>query len=64
MQQVVCVINFKHTTFFFPLREENIPEVTPIVTKSAFSILMSNDRVLPGKLSEPKTILTFYSTPS
>ena len=29
-------------------------EVTPVVNKNAFSILMNNDRVLPDKLREPK----------
>ena len=45
---------FKAYNVFFLLREENIQEVTPVVTKNAFSILMNNDRVLPDKLSEPK----------
>ena len=32
---------FKAYNVFFLLREENIQEVTPVVTKNAFSILMS-----------------------
>ena len=54
MHQFACVINLKHTSFFFLLHEENIQEVTSVVTKNAFSILMNNDRVLPDKLSKPK----------
>ena len=36
---------FKAYNVFFLPREENIQEVTPVVTKNAFSILMNNDRV-------------------
>ena len=45
---------FKAYNVFFLLREENIQEVTPAVTKNVFSILTNNDRVLPDKLSIPK----------
>ena len=45
---------FKAYNVFFHLREEIIQEVTPVVTKNAFSILMNNKRVLPDKLSKPK----------
>ena len=39
-------------------------EVTPVVNKNAFSILMNNDRVLPDKLREPKNnVDILYTSP-